>query len=398
VLAILWSFVKLAALVALSLLLSRYVLGWLFHRIAKLPELMLVASLGWCFFICGLGGYAGLSWEMGALIAGVAISTFPYNLDIIAKLVGIRDFFLILFFVALGMFIPNPWHNLGLVGLAALGAAFLTLTRFLTVAPLLQVLKQGSRVALVTSINLSQLSEFALVITAIGMKAEYRHVGQDLPTLMLFIFALTAVSSTYLIKYSQPLAVGLGRLLARVGLKGLDQGPAAQAHEAPKKIAILGFFRVGSALVQKMEEMCLPLADDVVVVDFNPEVYARLNQRGIKVVYGDISNLHTLHHAGVDKVKLVVSTVPDEILVGTSNAGLIRQLQQVCPDAAVIATAESAARALELYDAGADYVILPHQLTAAHLIPVMQRLLTWTSGDLKRQEVNRLKRQEEILP
>jgi hypothetical protein len=383
--------------VALSLLLSRYVLGWLFHRIAKLPELMLVASLGWCFFICGLGGYAGLSWEMGALIAGIAISTFPYNLDIIAKIVSIRDFFLILFFVALGMLIPNPLKNLGLILIAVVASVFLTATRFLTVTPLLQALKQGNRVALLTSLNLSQLSEFALVITAIGMKPEYRHVGGDIPIIILFTFALTAISSTYLIKYSQPLAEVLSRLLERVGLRGVGRAAAQPPEGAPKEIAILGFFRTASALLGKMEELGLAMTENLVVVDFNPEVYRQLNDKGIRVVYGDISNLHTLHHAGVDQVKLVVSTVPDEILVGTCNANLTRQMKQLCPRAAIIVTAESAARALMMYEAGADYVVLPHQLTATHLIPLMQRFLRGEAGSLRKQEIRDLKSREEIL-
>ena len=75
---------------------------------AKLPELVLIGSLAWCFIVCAAANAAGLSREMGALIAGVAISTFPYNLDVVAKVVSIRDFFVTLFFVALGMQIPMP--------------------------------------------------------------------------------------------------------------------------------------------------------------------------------------------------------------------------------------------------------------------------------------------------
>jgi hypothetical protein len=81
------------------------------RSIAKVPELVLVSSLGWCFFVCAGAAWFGLSLEMGALIAGVAISTFPYNLDVIAKVVSIRDFFVTLFFVSLGMQIPDPRVN-----------------------------------------------------------------------------------------------------------------------------------------------------------------------------------------------------------------------------------------------------------------------------------------------
>jgi predicted Kef-type K+ transport protein len=111
ILAILFSFAKGGLLVAASLAISKYILPRIFKSIAKIPELVLVSSLGWCFLVCGAASYMGLSLEMGALIAGVAISTFPYNLDVIAKVVNIRDFFVTLFFVALGMQIPNPWRT-----------------------------------------------------------------------------------------------------------------------------------------------------------------------------------------------------------------------------------------------------------------------------------------------
>ena len=80
----------------------------LFAFIAKVPELLLVTALAWCFLVSGAASWLGLSREMGALIAGVGMSTFPYNLDVIAKVVNIRDFFVTLFFVALGMRIPVP--------------------------------------------------------------------------------------------------------------------------------------------------------------------------------------------------------------------------------------------------------------------------------------------------
>src|SRR4030095_220803 len=105
------------------------------------------------------------------LIAGVTISTFPYNLDVIAKIVSIRDFFITLFFVALGMGIPNPTHTLSTLAIALAAALFLIASRFLAVYPLLYALRNGHRVSLLTTINLAQMSEFSLVIAAIGVTA-----------------------------------------------------------------------------------------------------------------------------------------------------------------------------------------------------------------------------------
>ena len=68
-----------------ALLISRYTLPHLFHLIARLPELVLVGALAWCFAVAEFAEFLGLSREMGALVAGVSLSTFPYALDVTAK-------------------------------------------------------------------------------------------------------------------------------------------------------------------------------------------------------------------------------------------------------------------------------------------------------------------------
>ena len=93
-------------LLAVAFLASRFVLPPVFKMIARLPELVLVGALAWCFALAGFADWLGLSTAMGALIAGVMISTFPYTLDVVAKVTSLRDFFVTLFFVGLGMEIP----------------------------------------------------------------------------------------------------------------------------------------------------------------------------------------------------------------------------------------------------------------------------------------------------
>jgi Kef-type K+ transport system membrane component KefB len=405
ILQILWSFAKGGMLVGFSLLISRYVLPKLFKSIAKVPELILVASLGWCFFVCALAGYFGLSKEMGALIAGIAISTFPYNLDVIAKVVSIRDFFVTLFFVALGMQIPNPLNNPSVLGLAAIAALFLVLSRFLTIYPLLYLLKNGNRVSLLTSINLANLSEFSLVIAALGLSAG--HIGSDLLSLIIFTFVITSIAAPYLIKYSHPIQKTLSALLERVGFA--DIGSGMERTEAPggKDIAVLGFFRIASSLIRGIEESVEEgaersdhLKDKIVVVDFNPNVHQKLNSMGIRAIYGDISHMDTLHHAGIHDAKVVVSTIPDTVLVGTDNLRMIKQIQNICPHAKIVVTAESPARALKMYAEGADYVFLPRALAAEHLIPVLKDLLSDNKESverLKQLHIARLSAREEII-
>ena len=101
---------RVGVLVATALVLSRYVLPKLFHQIARRPELILLGALAWCFLIGEIAERLHLSREMGSLVAGVSLSTFPYALDVTAKVTTLRDFFITLFFVALGMTIPIPDH------------------------------------------------------------------------------------------------------------------------------------------------------------------------------------------------------------------------------------------------------------------------------------------------
>ncbi|MEJ2672413.1 MAG: cation:proton antiporter [Deltaproteobacteria bacterium] len=394
VVAILRDFAQAGLVILISMALSKYALSYLFHKISRTPELILVASLGWCFLIAGLADSFGLSMEMGALIAGVAISTFPHNVDIIAKIISIRDFFITLFFVGLGMEIPNPLLNLGMLKVAGAAALFLVASRFLSIFPVLYFLKNGTRVSLLTSINLSQLSEFALVIAVIGMKEH--HIVRDIQTIIIFVFVMTSVASTYTIKYNQNIQGALNKVLGFLGFRDLES-QAAEAKGVSKDIAILGFFRVASAFIQEIENAAVEIKDRMVVVDFSPTVFYRLPLHGVKVVYGDISNTETLHHAGIAEAKIVLSTIPDEILVGTKNLRLISQIKKMAPQAKMIVTAKSPSRAVALYRAGADYVYLPNQLAAQHLVPVVERLLLGEEVVLRDEEMERLARRDEVL-
>ena len=391
---ILRDFAEAGLIILISLALSKYVLKHLFRKIAKLPELILVASLGWCFLIVGLASSFGLSMEMGALIAGVAISTFPYNVDIIAKIINIRDFFITLFFVALGMIIPNPLLNLGMLKVAGVAALFLVASRFVSVFPVLYFLKNGLRVSLLTSINLAQVSEFALVIGVIGLKEH--HIVRDIQTIIVFVFVMTSVASTYMIKFNQNIQGFLSTVLKYIGFRDL-RSEATEPETAHKDIAILGFFRVASAFIQEIEDAAADIKHRMVVVDFNPTVFHHLPLHDVKVVYGDISNPETLHHAGIEAAKLVISTISDEILVGTNNLRLIDQIKKIAPQARTIVTAESPARAVALYRAGADYVYLPNQLAAQHLLSVVERLLRGEEVVLKDEEVERLCHRNEVI-
>ncbi len=93
---------------------------------------------------------ANFSIAMGAMIAGVSMSSFPYNLDVIAKIRALRDFFVTLFFVSLGMQIVVSSSSV--IISAAIISIFVILSRFITVIPTLKALKYGYRFGILSSI------------------------------------------------------------------------------------------------------------------------------------------------------------------------------------------------------------------------------------------------------
>jgi len=403
VILILLSFVKGALVVLISLLASKYILPGLFKAVAKTPEIVLIASIGWCFLICGLAEVFGLSLEMGALIAGVAISTFPYNHDVIAKVINIRDFFVTLFFVALGMQISNPSDNPGILLYAVAAAVFLIASRFLSIFPLLYSLKNGNRVSLLTSINLSQISEFSLVIAALGLAAG--QISPEILTIIIFTFVITSVASTYMIKYSDEIQKFLSKIVVKIGFKdvGSKESKAGDFNNDKRDIAILGFYTIASSLISEMEsydavnEDGVRILDNVMVIDFNPEVHKKLTDKGIKAFYGDISHTDTLHHAGLEHAKIVISTIPDSILVGTNNLKLLSNIRSVAPNAKVIVTSDSPDMAVKLCENGAHYVLVPRVLSAQSIMEVLKIILNDIDEDVMSNELELLKSRDEII-
>ena len=373
-LILLRSLVAGVGLVGGAWLMARFVLPAYFRVIARSSELVVVSAMAWCFLVAGVAGWAGLSKEMGALIAGVVVASYPYGTEVVSRVGGVRDFFLTLFFVALGLKIPEP--SVSGVLLALGGVAFVVLSRFLAMYPIFAFLRLDTRTAGVVAINLAQISEFALVIFSLG--TVYKHISPAANSLILYTVLLTAVISTYGILYNHAIATRLAGLLAALGLRrwfggapaattGGADGGESEEGDADRNIFLLGVSREGLAFVQHLARTAPALKDRLVAIDFNPEMLERLQAHEVEHHYGDIANMATLEHAGIERAAIVISGISDWFLKGTSNLQILRTVRSLAPAARVIVTGDTAEGAQALYAAGADYVMVPSALTAEHL-------------------------------
>ncbi|MEP7015427.1 MAG: cation:proton antiporter [Verrucomicrobiota bacterium] len=372
---LLLSLLRAVILVAVTLAVSRYVLPAIFHRIARVPELVQVGAIAWCFLVGEFGERLHLSREMGALIAGVALSTFPYALDVTAKVTSLRDFFVTLFFVAIGMQIPMPTGML--VAWALAFAGFLVVSRIATTFTPLYLMRLGLRTSVIPALNLCQVSEFSLVVLALG--AQSGHLASpDTSGIVALAFTLLAVVSTFSMAKSDNFVPKLISWLKKRGVRDLDHAHddehALGAHGDQKgaRIVFIGFFRTASSLLEEIQVHAPELIADVAVVDFSPVARAGLLERQVRVFYGDIAHRDTLVHAGIEKAEVLISTVPDSLLKGTNNERLVRFLRQLNPTAKIIATADVLAGAAQILDAGADYVTVPRLEQAGDLLEAVR--------------------------
>jgi len=386
---------KVVLLVAVAFLASRFVLPPVFKMIARLPELVLVGALAWCFALAGFAEWLGLSTAMGALIAGVMISTFPYTLDVVAKVTSLRDFFVTLFFVGLGMEIPLPTWGYALWTIFL--CLFLIASRFATIFPVLYTMRQGYRVSLLPTINLCQMSELSLVLLALGKASG--DVSENTIGIAAFAFAFLAVGSTYAILQSDGLLREAMPLLNKMDLQDLDQTVFIVASdEKRKRICLLGFSWTASSLVEEIQREQPALISEMTVVDFNPLVHERLRQRGVRAVYGDITQRDVLLHAGLASAEIIICSLPNTVLRGASNLKMLRQIRELNPTAHIIVHAELLADIPALYTAGASYVSAPRLLEAADLLHAIDAAEKKLLEEKRAAQLGQLEARTEVIP
>lgn len=348
-----------AGLLIAGLLFSRYVLKRLFSSIAMNPEMVLALSIGWCAAVAVGAGALGLSKEMGALVAGLSIAAFPYSVHVTAKTLPLRDFFMTLFFVSLGMKITVPTASM--IGPVCLVVGFTILSRFISIFPLIALTGGGKRAAFVTTVNLAQISEFSLVIASLGV--QFKHIGTDTVAVVIYAMAITAVISSYGIRFSHPLYLLFDRLTGG-GKVASDSAAAAKEHH---DVVLLGYHRAASALVDALEKQDPASLKRIFVIDFNPVTLESLRARGINGMFGDIASMETLEHAHISHARAIVSTIPDLLLKGVDNQKLVRMARSIAPHARIVATADDQRHEQRLRADGANEVVRLYEVTAEKL-------------------------------
>jgi Kef-type K+ transport system membrane component KefB len=348
-------FVKAVLLFAIVVFLSKNIFPKLVEIIARSPETLFLVSIAWVFGFAALvsSPLIGFSIEIGGFLAGLSLANSIANYQIIAKAKILRDFFIVMFFVLLG--IQMSFSGISQIIIPAIALLLFTiLAKPLIIMLTLGMLGFKKRTAFFTGISLSQISEFSLILVFMGQKLG--HVSQDIVSLITLVGIVSFVSSTYLILASDKIYKRIGEKFSFLEKKHgkLEQVALVKdgLDDLKDHVVIIGGDQMGQSILDALEEK----KTDVVVIDFDPSIVKKLENKNVYKLFGDISDLDIQKRAKMNLAKLVISTIPNV----DDNLILLKELEHENRKAKVLLMALDAHDARLLYKAGADYVVLPH--------------------------------------
>lgn len=322
----------------------RWVLPGLVHRMARQSELLVLFAIAWAVGLASVTVWLGFSEEVGAFLAGVALASTSYRDAIGGRLVPLRDFLLLFFFLDLGSTL-----ELGLAGGQILAAVVLSL--FVLVGnPLIVMAIMGAmgyrkRVSFLAGLTVAQISEFSLILAALGRDLGY--IDQATVGLVTTVGLITITASTYLITYSAQLYERLEPFLGFFERRAPGTEPQMLDGVAPD-VVVIGMGRFGREIVAELLEQGL----DVLGVDFDPQRAERMSDR-IEVVYGDAEDPELPAALPLKDAPWVVSAVRTV----DANVAVVRHLRDSGYGGSIAVVSHDQAETERLDEAGADFTV-----------------------------------------
>lgn len=340
--------IKGALLGGSLLIVSTTLLPRLIKRLARNQELLFLFTMAWGLGIASLFQLIGFSIEVGALFAGISLASSPYTQEMASRLKPLRDFFIVIFFITLGT-------NLNLTNiLSGLIPALILTSIVILIKPLiamivLRLFGYTPRTSFKVGINLSQISEFSIILITVGVASGM--VSSRLAAVITIVALLSIAVSAYLMQYDNKILTHLEKHFTF-----FQDREEHNEREADEKHALIlfGYRRGGHEYVKTFQQM----HQKYVVVDYDPLVIETLEHQHFPYMYGDATDIEFLREVGVKNAHLIVSTMTSF----ETNEQLVKYINRINPQAIFLCHADDYDEAALLYRHGASYVILPHYI------------------------------------
>lgn len=353
---------KAVVLFGWVIVLSRTVLPYLINKIAHSSEILFLFSLAWAFGVAAVvsSPYVGFSIEIGGFLAGLALANSIESYQISTKIRPLRDFFITIFFVTVGMGLVIT--NVGVILIPGIILSlFVLIGNPVIVMVIMGILGYRKRTGFLAGLTVAQISEFSLIVVYMGNRIG--HISDQDVALITFVGAVTFVISTYMIINGDRLYKWLSPYLDIFERDGIRE-KNVKSKDFKNHVILIGARRMGSGVLEALVKN----EEDLVVVDFDPDVVEKLKKDGIESYFGDITDLEIQELAALEHARIVISTVSDV----EDNLLLLSALKQFKKRPKVIMLALEKEDAKELYENGADYVIVPHIAGGHHLAKILE--------------------------
>jgi Kef-type K+ transport system membrane component KefB/Trk K+ transport system NAD-binding subunit len=298
---------------------SKFLFPRILPVVARSAELLLFFGITWALLLAVISELLGFNKEVGAFVAGLSLASTMYRDLLSTKLASLRDFLLLFFFIELG-----SHFELGSVGSQFTTAILLSLSVLLG-KPLIVMAIMGwmgyrKRTGFMTGLAASQISEFSLVLMAMGVSAG--HIGNEILGLVTLILMISMGISVHLIIHGQILYERLAAYLRIFEKKGSDRedaGPITPAEIREDLIILIGLGRYGNKIGTEL--ICRERA--ILGVDFDPQAVALWRSRGEKAVFGDAGDPDFAHVLPLSNASWVISSIRNTRI----DSGIIRTLR-----------------------------------------------------------------------
>jgi len=360
-----FALLKTLLIVAGTFLITKYLSLVILKYAAKSKELLFLVSISFLFLFAMIAYLFEFSIAIGAFVAGIGLASTHYSVAIKSRVEPIKDFFATIFFVSLGMQLV----------LTNIDKLFEPLIIFLLISLLLKpiilffiIVLSGyqNKVSFLTGLSLGQTSEFSLILAIEGLALGM--ISQEIFSLAIILAVSTMVITSYTIKHSTGIYLLFSGILKPFDKLALIKRKLEYTKKGAKtKIALFGCHRMGGLFLETFRKSDKKL----IVIDHNPTIIEKLNQEKVSCIYGDISSREILDKLDFKNLEIVISTVPND----EENMFLIEYIKSINPNIIMIVTADHLGQAFDLYDYGADYVIIPHLLSGEAISGILKRIM-----------------------
>jgi Kef-type K+ transport system membrane component KefB len=296
-------------LIVFTVAAMKWVLPRLTNFLAKSQELLTLFAVAWAVALVSLSELMGFSGEVGAFLAGMSLASSDFKENISSRLVSLRDFLLLFFFVGLGADLDLSSME-SQIGSALYFSVFVLIGNPIIVLIIMGLMGYRKRTAFLAGLTVAQISEFSLIFAGLGLAVG--HITKETLGLITLVGLITIGLSTYLILYSHQIFNKLSPFLSIFERKhNLKENAAANGVDKHYDIVILGLGRFGSRLADMLDDH---LEISYLGIDFDPSIIVSWKEKGRDSFYGDIDDPDLLEYIPFERSKIIICTIPDILL------------------------------------------------------------------------------------